>query len=115
MSNIAEIIIAGKKYQLSCQEGEQQRLVQLSKRLDQKYTSLLKSLGNTSNEALTFIILGLMMEDEIEDLKASASGVVVDNAVVNTESNAQVDKDKIARIQTQVSAIIEKLEGVKGK
>ena len=62
--NIIEITVGNKKYKISCNPGEENHILNLSKKLDQKYSQLSKNLGHKASESMIFVIMGLMILDE---------------------------------------------------
>jgi len=66
MANV-NIKFNNKDYLLSCDEGQEENLVELAKHLDSKYTELKKSLGNIGENKL-LLITGIKIVDDYFDL-----------------------------------------------
>ena len=66
MANV-NIKFNNKDYLLSCDEGQEENLVELANHLDSKYTELKKSLGNIGENKL-LLITGIKMVDDYFDL-----------------------------------------------
>ena len=69
--NIIEIEVGDSKYKISCKNDEEQHIIALSKKLDNRINELSNSLNNKANNSLLLIINSIMMQDEIDNLKAS--------------------------------------------
>ena len=67
MANV-NIKFNGKDYLLSCDEGQEESLVELANHLDLKYNELKKSLGNIGENKL-LLITAIQVIDDYFDLK----------------------------------------------
>ena len=68
MANV-NIKFNNKDYLLSCDEGQEENLVELANHLDSKYTELKKSLGNIGENKLLLIMAIKMVDDYFDLLK----------------------------------------------
>ena len=68
MANV-NIKFNNKDYLLSCDEGQEENLVELANHLDSKYTELTKSLGNIGENKLLLITAIKMVDDYFDLLK----------------------------------------------
>jgi len=68
MANV-NIKFNNKDYLLSCDEGQEENLVELANHLDSKYTELKKSLGNIGENKLLLITAIKIVEDYLDFLK----------------------------------------------
>ena len=66
MANV-NIKFNNKDYLLSCDEGQEENLVELANHLDSKYTALTKSLGNIGENKL-LLITAIKVVDDYFDL-----------------------------------------------
>ena len=66
MANV-NIKFNNKDYLLSCDEGQEENLIELANHLDSKYTELKKSLGNIGENKL-LLITAIKMVDDYFDL-----------------------------------------------
>ncbi len=98
-SNIVEIEISGKICQLSCQKGEEEHILSLSKELNTKAENLAKKLGDNANENTLSMVLSLTLADEIKKLDKR----------LNEDSKTQ----KILTLQKKLDNVIGQLEGLK--
>ena len=98
---IIEIAVGNKKYKISCNPGEEDKILQFSKNIDQKYKDLSDNLGDKASENLILVIIGLMLEDEIASLK---------------DKNFPKDsyqKEKITKLTNKVDSVLKRLEDLK--
>ena len=66
MANV-NIKFNNKEYLLSCDEGQEENLIELAKHLDSKYNELKKNLGNIGENKL-LLITSIKMVDDYFDL-----------------------------------------------
>ncbi len=91
--NIIEITIGEKNYKISCNPGEEDHIVKLSQKINNRYNNLSKNIGDKASENLMLVIIALMLEDELSNLQQ------------NHNQNA-----KIANISKKLENIISRLE-----
>lgn len=63
--------VGGRAYDLACRDGEEPRLEMLAAMLDAKARDAGELVGNT-NEARQLLLAGLLLADELSDLRAGA-------------------------------------------
>ncbi len=63
--------VGGRVYDLACRDGEEPRLEMLAQMLDAKARDAVEVVGNT-NEARQLLLAGLLMADELSDVRAGA-------------------------------------------
>lgn len=100
------ITIDKREYAIKCGDGEEGHIVKLSRVLDEKAKLLNQSLG-LINENMMLAMIGLILADELEELKAgnvgSAKGTnEADDAIIAGDINSQ-----IARISSLIKEIKE--------
>jgi cell division protein ZapA len=96
---MAQVIITinHREYPISCENGEEGNIIRLGNLLDEKAQSLINALGPI-NENMLLAMTGLILADELNDLKkntsapSSASVAPVINSVTQTEP-AVTEKD----------------------
>lgn len=78
------ITINSREYSIACEDGEEGRILQLARIMDEKA----KLFGNAQiSESMLLAMVGLMLADELSELKKGNAGV---------DSSKLVDIDKIA-------------------
>ena len=72
MANVS-IKFNNKDYLLSCDEGQEENLIELANHLDSKYTELKKSLGNIGENKLLLITAIKIVDDYFDLFKKTKS------------------------------------------
>lgn len=92
------ITINAREYAIACEDGQELRIMQLARVLDEKAKSL-TGAGGQVNENMLLAMVGLLIADELSELKkggASSSG--------NAEA---VDKNRLLEIDSVTANAIE--------
>ena len=85
------ININGRKYALGCEDGEEERLLRLGQKLDDRVNSMADQFGQIGDLRL-MVMAGITMLDELEDVNTSLD-IEVDKRVDDLrEENAQALK-----------------------
>ena len=67
-----EVAVSGRRYKLSCRDGEEDHLRALVRMVDRKADEITGSLGEMS-EARTLLLSALLIADELNDLRGAAA------------------------------------------
>lgn len=95
----AELLIAGKRYALSCAPGQEARLEELGARFDQRVMELTEALGDLGAERL-FLAAGLSLLDEMDAQSVGTGAKAMDDRIRMLENRAAtVLTDAAARIE----------------
>ncbi|MFO1154596.1 MAG: cell division protein ZapA [Rhodospirillales bacterium] len=97
------IAINGRRYEVNCDDDEEDRVRQLAERVDQRIRSLAESVGQVG-EVRLFLLTCLLMEDELEE--AGREG----NAAVDGDGTAPLAGDAIDRLATRIEAVAAQLK-----
>ncbi len=102
-----EVSVSGRRYKLSCRDGEEDHLRALVRMVDLKAEEITGALGDMT-EARTLLLSALLIADELNDLRGAAS-------VARNESPAIVEPDPayavaIERIAERVERLASQLE-----
>ena len=106
------ITIDKREYAIKCGDGEEAHIIKLSRILDEKAKLLNQSVG-LINENMMLAMVGLLLADELEDLKAGKGGANVAQAPVASDTgyaDAAISEDinsQIARITSLIKEIKE--------
>lgn len=104
-----KFIVGNRPYEISCNEGDEDRITNLAKSLDNRVEEVRKGFGNAS-EAMVLAVTALLMEDEIRTLK---SGLPVQNYQASTAQNEDDIKERIDRcIAEALAPYTERLEAL---
>lgn len=97
--------IGDRPYEISCNDGEEERIEKLAIGLDVRVNRIAQNLGQAS-ESMVLVVTALMMEDEIRNLSAR-------DAAITTQQTEAVIKDRINRcIAEALVPLTEKLESL---
>lgn len=101
---MAEVVIqiGDREYGIACGDGEEGHIVLLSKLLDEKAQMLKKSVGQI-NENQLLAMVGLLMADELDDLKTKTP----EPQIQTVEKIVEVPVEKI--VEKTVEVPVEKL------
>jgi cell division protein ZapA (FtsZ GTPase activity inhibitor) len=103
------ITINYREYAVSCENGEEVRIMKLARMLDEKAKMLTASLGHI-NESLLLAMVGLILADELSELKknaASAPQVQPAQAVSAPQSaTPSVEKSTVAHFDAELASTL---------
>lgn len=95
--NVIEIKIGNKNYKISCRDGEENHIISLSKKLNERFKNLSARFSHKADDSLLLVIIGIVLEDELQNLK--------NDKVTDNKSRSVIEKT-ISRIDE----VINKLE-----
>lgn len=94
------ITINSREYAVSCEDGQEVRILQLARILDEKAKMLTQGSGQI-NECMMLAMVGLLVADELSEIKKSGGATSND---VET-----VDKSRLLKIDTSLAERIKSL------
>lgn len=98
--SVVNLTIRNTVYQIACDNGQEAHLEKMSERLNKRLNSL-SSLLKKGSDNLLLVMVALMMEDEIEELKkslsSSPSSEATDTAVAKAIDNIAAYVETIAK------------------
>ena len=103
------ITIDKREYAIKCGDGEEAHIIKLSRILDEKAKLLNQSVG-LINENMMLAMVGLLLADELEDLKAGKGGANVAPAPAPDNS---ADEKISADINSQIARISSLIKEIK--
>lgn len=93
------ITINSREYAVACEDGQELRIIQLANILDEKAKAL--TGGSTQiNEAMLLAMVGLVLADELTELKKNAPSGAHLPKVNISEKMAEADKKLAEEIKT---------------
>jgi cell division protein ZapA len=101
-----EVSVAGRRYKLTCRDGEEDQLRALARMVDLKAGDITSAIGEMT-EARTLLLSALLIADELNDLRGAA-------AVARKEEAAEADPAiavAIERMAERVERLAARLEG----
>lgn len=104
------ITINSREYAVACEDGQEVRIIQLARLLDEKAKMLNLSIGQV-NESMVLVLCGLLLADELSELKKnekSAAAPSVDNSrLLETD---QILSEEIKNLKNQIISIASSVE-----
>ncbi len=106
------ITINAREYAVACEDGQEVRIIQLSRILDEK-ARLLTQGGGQVNENMLLAMVGLLLADELTELKKN-NGIPL-----QTPAQPQIDEKQIAEIDNlltgKINSLINQIKSVASK
>ncbi|NNM75461.1 cell division protein ZapA [Sphingomonas sp. ID1715] len=96
------IEVGGRRYDVACRDGEEEQLRHLARLLDEKATQARSAVGSV-NEARQLLIAGLLLADELQDLRNTA------HAPLPPDADAAL-ADAVEQLASRVETLAEHLE-----
>ncbi len=106
------ITINNREYGVACEDGQEVRIIQLSRILDEK-AKLLTANSQQVNENMLLAMVGLLLADELTELKknpAAAANPPVDNSRIR-EIDA-LNAEKIQNLTKKIKSVASILESL---
>lgn len=98
------VSVAGRSYEIGCDDGQEERVRNLAADIDRRVNDLLKSVGAVGEARLLFMA-ALLIADELSDLKSALER----ERHAAGEADAAV-ADGVTALARRVDAIAERLE-----
>lgn len=98
--------INGKTYRMACDEGQEAHLLDLAQRFEKTITSLKGSFGEIGDQRLT-VMAGIMVQDELVELKRKVAGMEAELAELRTNSASDQQQVDIAAALVKTAERIE--------
>jgi cell division protein ZapA len=78
------VVIAGRTYRMSCEDGEEQRLEELARYVEGKIESMRENFGEIGEQRI-IVMAALAMADETTDACAKARAMEAESAALRAE------------------------------
>jgi len=111
-----DVEVTGRRYKLSCRDGEEDHLRALVRMVDGKASELTSALGDMT-EARTLLLSALLLADELNDMRASASASVARSEAQTPPAAPEIDPAyavAIERIAERVERLADQIERTTG-
>ena len=102
------ITINGRKYEVACEEGQEERLTRLGAYVDERTSELLNSVGNVGDVRL-MVMASLLVADKLFDAFANLEKLRAQLAQGRQGAAAEAGDDKLAPL---VDAIAQRIEDI---
>ena len=100
-----DVTINGRSYRVACEDGQEQRLVELSRYVDEKVGELTRSVGQIGDTRL-LVMASLLVADELSDARDAlteqqvhADGTALDKLAAGLDALAQRMEKIAARLE----------------
>jgi cell division protein ZapA len=98
--------INGRDYKVSCDDGEEERLVQLGRTLDDRVKKIIAVAGQIG-EARLLVMVSLMLADELSDVYSELEENLTLDVVLKADETVSANIDEVAR---RIENIAERIE-----
>lgn len=95
------ININGRKYALGCEDGEEERLMRLGQKLDDRVNNMADQFGQIGDLRL-MVMAGITMLDELDDMNKSVDSEV-DKRVVDLRKESALAAKAATRSETKAT------------
>lgn len=102
------ITINGRKYEVACEEGQEERLTRLGAYVDERTSELLNSVGNVGDVRL-MVMASLLVADKLFDAFADLEKLRAQLAQDRQGAAAEAGDDRLAPL---VDAIAQRIEDI---
>lgn len=93
------ITINSREYAVACEDGQEVRIIQLARILDEKAKMITQGLGQV-NENMLLTMVGLLVADELSELKKGNLAVVQSPQADENSRILELDKETAIKIKT---------------
>lgn len=94
-----DVVINGRDYRVACEAGQEARLGELARQVDDRIRELVTTLGNVGDDRL-LVMASLLIADELADAAAALS------------SGAAQAEEREAAVAEEIEALARRVEGV---
>ncbi len=100
-----EIRLDGRVYRIACEDGQEQRLVELAEIVDGHISAIIRQLGHVGHGRL-LAMASLLITDELVNLRESADQATADVREEDREQAAET----MERLAGRIEALAERLD-----
>ncbi len=98
------ITINSREYAIACEDGQEVRILQLARVLDEK-AKLLTQAGGQINENMLLAMIGLLLADELSELRKGNIPQSSKPEDVDNQRLLELDSDLAGKIKTLINEI----------
>lgn len=106
------ITINSREYAIACEDGQEVRILQLARILDEK-AKLLTSASGQINESMLLAMVGLLLADELSEIKKGGIVQSSKDEGVDNERILELDRDladKIKTLTNEINSVANRIE-----
>lgn len=108
------ITINSREYAVACEDGQEVRIMQLSRLLDEK-ARMITGGSLQVNENMLLAMVGLLLADELTELKKGVPQAVAGGEVVDNSRLPGLDKElaeKLQNLTEEINSVAKKIESL---
>ncbi len=108
------ITINSREYAVACEDGQEVRIMQLSRLLDEK-ARMITGGSLQVNENMLLAMVGLLLADELTELKKGVPQVVAGGEAVDNSRLPCLDKElaeKLQNLTEEINSVAKKIESL---
>jgi len=99
------VTINGRAFDIACDDGQEQRVLELSREIDRRVTELARTVGQVGDQRL-LLMAGLLIADELAEMRERMSRLEAERAAVDGEAELA---RRVEQLATRVEAIAARL------
>ena len=99
------VTVAGRRYRMACDDGEEERLEALGERFDAAVTELRESFGEIGDQRLT-VMAGILMTERLEETERRIRGMEAQLESLRESRNDVLDR--LERLEAQFTGALER-------
>ena len=108
------ITINSREYAVACEDGQEVRIMQLSRLLDEK-ARMITGGSLQVNENMLLAMVGLLLADELTELKKGVPQAVAGGEAVDNSRHPGLDKElaeKLQNLTEEINSVAKKIESL---
>ena len=106
--SVVEVAINGRTYQVVCDDGQEQHLLELARELDGRVGELARSMGQVGDARL-ILMAGLLIADELSEAREQVA-TLKQSADAAIQSASDQAADALARVALRIESVAGKLD-----
>ena len=99
------VTVAGRRYRMACDDGEEERLEALGERFDAAVTELRESFGEIGDQRLT-VMAGILVTERLEETERRIRGLEAQLETLRDSRNDVLDR--LERLEAQFTGALER-------
>jgi cell division protein ZapA len=105
MAQVA-VTVNGRTFEIACDDGQEQRVAELSRDIDRRVAALARSIGQVGENRL-LLLAGLMIADELSEAQST---LAKQNATPRADETAELElANRLDQLARRVEAIAARL------
>ena len=108
------ITINSREYAVACEDGQEVRIIQLSRLLDEE-SRMITGGSLQVNENMLLAMVGLLLADELTELKKGVPQAVAGGEAVDNSRLPGLDKElaeKLQNLTEEINSVAKKIESL---